>query len=94
LQHPQFPNSRDPISVMDLPGLVEDAHVLSALSVRFLRHLSGTKALCYVVDLQAQKAGQDPFSCYKWLRAEVMKNREKILVKPISFFFFLSDWVF
>jgi GTPase len=53
--------------VADVPGLVEGAHAGKGLGDRFLRHVTRSRALAYVVDLSAE----DPASDLEAVRTEV-----------------------
>jgi len=72
---------RDPISVADIPGLVEDAHRGVGLGHRFLRHIERSRVLLYVIDM-AGTDGRDPFEDYNSLRRELELHRENLSGRP------------
>eukprot|EP00899_Mesostigma_viride_P016424 jgi/Mesvir1/24783/Mv22036-RA.2 len=64
--------------IADLPGLIEGAHVGRGLGRMFLRHLSRTKALIYVVDLMSP----DPLHDYLALREELRMYNPGYVERP------------
>lgn len=64
-------SGRDPkthITIADIPGLVEDAHLDKGLGLGFLRHIERAKVLALVVDLSS-----DPIKTIKTLWRELSK---------------------
>jgi GTP-binding protein len=65
--------------VCDLPGLIEGAAEGKGLGTRFLRHLSRTAVLAYVIDL----AGPIPFAeALDTLRSEIERYDASLLERP------------
>eukprot|EP01089_Gocevia_fonbrunei_P006079 TRINITY_DN1659_c0_g1_i2.p1 TRINITY_DN1659_c0_g1~~TRINITY_DN1659_c0_g1_i2.p1 ORF type:complete len:427 (+),score=70.70 TRINITY_DN1659_c0_g1_i2:96-1376(+) len=69
------------ISVADIPGIVEGAHVNKGLGLKFLRHIERTKVLCYVLDM----ANGDPASLidgFNIILSEVEHYKRGLTSKP------------
>eukprot|EP00392_Amoebophrya_sp_AT5.2_P006897 g6909.t1 len=70
------------LSVADVPGLVEDAHLDRGLGHEFLQHLQRTKALLYVVD--ASLEGVDAVRQLEILRREIFFFSEEMAARPYA----------
>ena len=65
------------LTVADVPGIVEDAHLGRGLGLEFLRHVSRTRLLTFVVDLS-----DDPIAHLAALRAELAAYDPDLLERP------------
>jgi GTPase len=64
-------------TVADIPGLIEGAHLGQGLGIRFLRHLSRTRILLFVLDVSG-----DPAHDFAVVRAEVEAFDPALLKRP------------
>ena len=64
------------ITVADIPGIIEGAHLGKGLGLKFLRHIERTKILLIMIDVTSEDYGND----YKTLINELEKY-SKILSK-------------
>ncbi|KAG7282157.1 hypothetical protein CRUP_034904 [Coryphaenoides rupestris] len=75
------------ISVADLPGLIEGAHLNKGMGHKFLKHVERTKQLLFVVDVCGfQLASKTPFwsafEAVQLLTKELELYKEELLSKP------------
>lgn len=70
-------HDRDVI-LADIPGIIEGASEGSGMGFRFLRHISRTKGLAYLVDL----SDPDFLSAFDKLHLELSKYSEELAQKP------------
>jgi GTP-binding protein len=63
-----LPGSR--LSIADLPGLIDGAHLNRGLGHSFLRHIERTKILLYVLDIVGSE-GRDPIDDFTILQREL-----------------------
>ncbi|KAL2084133.1 hypothetical protein ACEWY4_019651 [Coilia grayii] len=75
------------VSVADLPGLIEGAHMNKGLGHKFLKHVERTKQLLFVVDVCGfQLASHSPFrsafQAVQLLTKELELYKEEVLSKP------------
>jgi GTP-binding protein len=63
----------------DIPGLIEGAHAGAGLGHRFLRHITRTRALAFVLDLTAET---DPVRQLEILAAELAAYDETLAARP------------
>ncbi|XP_034553285.1 GTP-binding protein 10 [Notolabrus celidotus] len=75
------------ISVADLPGLIEGAHINKGMGHKFLKHVERTKQLLFVVDVSGfQLASKTPFrsafEAVQLLTKELELYKEELVSKP------------
>ncbi|XP_041649694.1 GTP-binding protein 10 [Cheilinus undulatus] len=75
------------ISVADLPGLIEGAHINKGMGHKFLKHVERTKQLLFVVDVSGfQLASKTPFrsafEAVQLLTKELEMYKEELVSKP------------
>ncbi|MGH7865217.1 MAG: GTPase ObgE [Candidatus Binataceae bacterium] len=72
-----FVTDEESFSVADIPGLIEGAHLGHGLGVRFLRHVSRTRMLVYVLD-----AAVNPADAFAVVRREIGEFDPALLERP------------
>ncbi len=72
-----FLSDEESFSIADIPGLIEGAHLGHGLGVRFLRHLSRTRVLVFVIDLTAE-----PECDFDTVRGEIEAFDAAVLKRP------------
>ena len=72
-----FISEEEGFSVADIPGLIEGAHLGHGLGVRFLRHLSRTRLLVFVIDLTGE-----PERDFDTVRGEIGAFDAELLKRP------------
>ena len=65
------------VVIADIPGIIEGASEGSGMGYKFLRHISRTKGLCYLVDL----SDDNYLTAYDTLSAELSKYSEELASK-------------
>ncbi|KAG7470010.1 hypothetical protein MATL_G00134810 [Megalops atlanticus] len=75
------------ISVADLPGLIEGAHLNKGMGHKFLKHVERTKQLMLVVDvcgfqLSSKTPFRSAFEAVQLLTVELELYKEELLSKP------------
>ncbi|KAJ3113529.1 hypothetical protein HDU96_003311 [Phlyctochytrium bullatum] len=68
------------LTMADIPGLVEGAHVNVGLGHRFLRHVERSRVLAYVVDMTVENPGKD----FVLLREELAAYSKELIRKPCA----------
>lgn len=66
------------VVLADIPGIIEGAHTGTGLGIRFLKHISRTAALVFMVDL----SDQDYLGHYEKLLYEIGEFQPELLKKP------------
>ncbi|MBI3322647.1 MAG: GTPase ObgE [Candidatus Omnitrophica bacterium] len=69
------------IVAVDVPGLIEGAHLGKGLGLDFLRHIERTRLLLHLVDMAGQD-GRDPVEDYRALLSELEAYRKELAEKP------------
>ncbi|XP_054478024.1 GTP-binding protein 10 [Anoplopoma fimbria] len=75
------------ISVADLPGLIEGAHINKGMGHKFLKHVERTKQLLFVVDvcgfqLASKTHFRSAFEAVQLLTKELELYKEELVSKP------------
>jgi len=66
---------------VDIPGLIEGAHVGKGLGYRFLRHVERTRVLLHLIDL-AKLEGRDPLRDYQRINEELAAFSPALATRP------------
>lgn len=66
---------------VDIPGLIEGAHIGKGLGYRFLKHVERTRVLIHMVDL-AKLDLRDPLSDYQRINEELAAFNPKLATRP------------
>ncbi len=64
--------------VADIPGIIEGAHEGKGLGLQFLRHIERTRALAYLIPVDAA----DPQEEYDQLREELRSHSSELAARP------------
>ena len=65
------------ITLADIPGLIEGAHLGTGLGIKFLKHIERCKTLLHLIDISEK----DLVNCYKQVRKELGKYSKDLLKK-------------
>jgi len=65
------------ITLADIPGLIEGAHMGTGLGIKFLKHIERCKTLLHLIDITEK----DLFKSYKQVREELKKYNKDLLDK-------------
>jgi GTP-binding protein len=68
------------MTVADIPGIIEDAHLDKGLGLEFLRHIERTKTLLVMLDIT-----KDPVRQYKALLKELKSYKDGFLLEKYNF---------
>lgn len=69
------------LRVADIPGIIEGAADGVGLGLDFLRHISRSRVLVYIIDM-AGTDNRNPWDDYKMLRKEIKQYDEVLLKRP------------
>jgi len=74
-------SSGEPISVADIPGIIENAHAGAGLGYRFLKHIERTRILIHLIDAAAIDP-ENPLALYNTINRELELYSKKLSEKP------------
>ena len=81
LGHIQYQEDEREITMADLPGLIEGAHINLGMGHRFLKHVERTRCLIFVIDVQGFQL--NPHSVHRTaFETLVLLNKELELYNP------------
>ena len=66
-------------TMADIPGIIEDAHLGKGLGLEFLRHISRTRLLLFVLDI-----AEEPADNFRALRTELEAHDPDLLTLPAA----------
>jgi len=67
--------------IVDIPGLIENAHKGAGLGLQFLRHIERTKIFLHLIDI-TDPMYNDATQSYKTIRSELASYSKDLLIKP------------
>lgn len=70
-------SERERLTMADIPGIIEDAHLGKGLGLEFLRHISRTRLLVYVLDI-----ADEPAATFDALQRELREYDPDLLDRP------------
>jgi GTPase len=73
----QGPSGPERFTMADIPGIIEDAHLGKGLGLDFLRHITRTRLLLFVLDIATE-----PLTTFEALRVELSAYDETLLERP------------
>lgn len=76
-------DGRRRITIVDLPGVIEGAHLGKGLGLKFLRHIERAKTLLLMVDL----AAPDPLADYELIHEELSRYNPDLLTRSLGVVF-------
>ncbi|MBI4596421.1 MAG: GTPase ObgE [Candidatus Tectomicrobia bacterium] len=69
------------VTVADVPGLIDGAHVGRGLGLQFLRHIERTRVLVHLLDVSGL-SGRDPIDDFKVVNNELTSFNPEVVNKP------------
>ncbi len=75
------PDSGEPFTVADIPGLIQGAHSGIGLGIQFLRHIERTSLLVHLIDASTIDP-ENPLHSYTVINKELTLFSEKLAEKP------------
>lgn len=70
-------SDEESFTLADIPGLIEGAHLGQGLGIRFLRHITRTRVLIYVLDV-----AEKPEQAFVTVRGEIEAFDPALMIRP------------